>query len=47
MLEENGVGLHPSGICVEHYGVEPAAGKVSSMYQIIQDLYKAKTVVTL
>ncbi len=47
LLEENGVDLHPCGTCVDHYGIELAAGEVSSMDQIIQELDKAEKVVTL
>ena len=47
MLEENGVDLRPCGTCVNHYGVELAAGEVCTMDQIIQELDKAEKVVTL
>ncbi|MEM8710885.1 MAG: DsrE family protein, partial [Planctomycetota bacterium] len=45
MLEENGVDMVPCGTCLNHYGVEPAVGKVGSMDEIISALSKAEKVV--
>ena len=47
MLEENGVDLYPCGTCVNHYGVELAAGEITTMDQIVQELDKAEKVITL
>lgn len=46
-LEQNGVDLVPCGTCTKHYGVEPAAGKVSDMDSIVQELSRAEKVITL
>ncbi|MEL6428449.1 MAG: DsrE family protein [Planctomycetota bacterium] len=47
MLEENGVDLVPCGTCLQHYGVEPAAGEVGSMDGIIKALGDAAKVITV
>jgi hypothetical protein len=47
MLEERGVELVPCGTCLQHYGVDPAAGRVGSMDDIVAAMGKAAKVITL
>lgn len=47
LLEENGVDLVPCGTCLEHYGVEPAVGKVGSMDEILGEIERAEKILTL
>ena len=47
LLEEDGVDIVPCGTCLQHYGVTPAVGEVSSMDEIIAEMNRAKKVVTL
>lgn len=47
MLEERGIELVPCGTCLQHYGVEPALGRISSMDDIIRALGLAEKVITL
>ncbi len=47
MLEERGVDLLPCGTCLDHFGLEPAVGKVSDMDSILREIDRATKVVTL
>ena len=47
MLEERGIDLVPCGTCLAHFGITPAAGKVSDMDTILRELDQAQKVVTL
>ena len=46
-LDEAGVDILPCGTCLEHYGVEPAVGRVSDMDSILRELNAADKVVRL
>jgi intracellular sulfur oxidation DsrE/DsrF family protein len=46
-LEEGGVDLVPCGTCLQHFAVTPAVGKVSDMDTILEEIARAKKVVTL
>lgn len=46
-LEEHGVDLMPCGTCVEAFGVEVSAGKISNMDDIVLELARADKVITL
>jgi len=46
-LEERGVDLVPCGTCLSHFGVTPSVGKVADMDTILQEIGRAKKVVTL
>ena len=47
LLHEAGVELLPCGTCLEHYGLEPAVGRVSDMDSILRELAAAGKVITL
>ena len=47
LLEERGVDVVPCGTCLEHFGVSPAMGSVSSMDDIVAALGRAAMVITL
>lgn len=47
MLEESGVDVVPCGTCLEHYGVEPAVGRVGSMDGIIKAMDTAAKVIRI
>ncbi|MEZ5987812.1 MAG: DsrE family protein [Planctomycetota bacterium] len=46
-LEEEGIDLLPCGTCLEHFGLTPAAGRVSNMDEILDEIRRAEKVVTL
>ncbi|MCA8951526.1 MAG: DsrE family protein [Planctomycetes bacterium] len=46
-LEERGIDLVPCGTCLQHFGIEPAVGKVSDMDTILTELGRAAKVITL
>ena len=47
LLEERGVDLVPCGTCLQHFGIEPAVGKVSDMDTILDEIGRATKVITL
>ncbi|MBI5362491.1 MAG: sulfurtransferase-like selenium metabolism protein YedF [Planctomycetes bacterium] len=47
MPGERGVDLVPCGTCLAHFGITPAAGKVSDMDTILSELDRAAKVITL
>lgn len=46
-LEAHGVDLVPCGTCVNHFGIELAAGRISDMDTILREIDRASKVVTL
>ncbi|MEW6071491.1 MAG: DsrE family protein [Planctomycetota bacterium] len=47
MLEESGIDLLACVTCIEHFGIELAAGTVSDMGSIMQEMGRAEKVITL
>ncbi len=47
LLDEQGVDIVPCGTCLEHYGVTPAVGHISSMDEIVAAMNRATKVITL
>jgi len=47
LLEERGVDLVPCGTCLAKFEISPAAGTVSDMDTILQELARATKVITL
>ena len=47
LLEEQGVDLVPCGTCLQHFGITPAAGRTSSMDEIVAAMNRAEKVVSL
>lgn len=47
LLAEAGVDLLPCGTCVEHYGVDVKAGRISDMDTIIREMDRAEKAITL
>ena len=47
LLAERGVDLIPCGTCVQHFGLELAAGRTSDMDAILRELSAAEKVITL
>ena len=47
LAPERGVDVVPCGTCLEHFGVTPAVGSVSSMDDIVAALDRAAKVITL
>jgi hypothetical protein len=47
LLAERGIDLVPCGTCVQHFGIELAAGKTSDMDTILRELSAAEKVITL
>ncbi|MCA9002092.1 MAG: DsrE family protein [Planctomycetes bacterium] len=47
LLEERGADLIPCGTCLNQFGIEPAAGSVGSMDDIVAAMAKAAKVITL
>lgn len=47
LLEERGIDLVPCGTCLDHYGIDPAVGRVADMDTIVREMGRAAKVIRL